>query len=197
MHAGRHHHQGVLLMDRVVRVRVLGRRGYSVPGAHIRIYVNGKLLTEAMAGAERAGTLFTIQVSDPAAPLSLEALCGTESQGPVNLAPAQDAWTFQFKNVEDYVPDKPFWEEHLTAIIGGVCLAIALIMAVAYPTPAPFQQRVFLGTLSLGLAGLGSEIPGFLNVNLTLGQKAAITAGGALAIFVIAFFFDPGGALGH
>jgi hypothetical protein len=30
-----------------------------------------------------------------------------------------------------------------------------------------------------------------LNVQLTLGQKAAIQAGGALAVFVILFFFAP------
>jgi hypothetical protein len=46
---------------------------------------------------------------------------------------------------------------------------------------------------SLGGGGFGGEIAGFINADLTLGQKLKITAGGAAAIFVLLYFFVPAG----
>jgi hypothetical protein len=63
---------------------------------------------------------------------------------------------------------------------------------VFFSDPTEFQQRVFIGTLAVAIAGIGSEIPGFLNVKLSLGTRLTITAAGALAIFVLVYFFGPG-----
>ena len=86
---------------------------------------------------------------------------------------------------------KPFWEEHLPGIIGIVFLVTTIALAIAFPEPTEFQYRVFAGALAICLSGIGAEIPGFLNVKLTLGKKLVVTAAGALAIFVLTYFFRP------
>ena len=45
--------------------------------------------------------------------------------------------------------------------------------------------------LSLAAAGVAATVPGFLNLDLDLGTSLILRAGGALAIFVVVFFFNP------
>ena len=79
------------------------------------------------------------------------------------------------------------WEKSI-AVACGVCFVAAILfLAVAYPVPSPFQYQVFRIVLSIAAAGFVSLTPGLLNVKLPFGVKA----GGALAVFVIVYFFNP------
>lgn len=87
--------------------------------------------------------------------------------------------------------------EHLTsqiiiAFIFGVTFVVALvILAIAFPKPTPFQYGVFRITLSLAAAGVAAMMPGFINLEVNPNVGLLIRAGGALAVFVIVFFFNP------
>jgi len=179
-------------MDRVIRARVLDKNGHSIPGATVRVFINGGYVGMATAAQTNAGTVYSFQIDDSTVSVTLKAEYASEPPQDVALAETADEWDFTFSNVEVPVPRvKPFWEEHLPGIIGGVFIPISIVLAMVFGTPTEFQRRIFVGTFAIGLAGLGAEIPGFLNVKLTLGQQLAVTAAGALAVFVLVYFFVP------
>lgn len=79
-------------------------------------------------------------------------------------------------------------KERMFALIFGVIFVAAiLVIAIRISTPTPFQYAVFRITLSLAAAGFVSMTPGFLTVEV--GRN--IRAGGALAVFIVVFFFAP------
>jgi hypothetical protein len=76
----------------------------------------------------------------------------------------------------------------LLAFVFGVVFVTALLtLAVLFSEPTPFQYTVFRIVLALAAAGVAAVIPGILNVKLSFGVRA----GGALAVFVIVYFFSP------
>ena len=77
----------------------------------------------------------------------------------------------------------------LSYIFGAVMVLVVLSIALAVPDPSPFQRRVFWAILAMALAGVASVIPGFIEVNLR--KWVGVVAGGALAVFVIVYFFAP------
>jgi hypothetical protein len=78
--------------------------------------------------------------------------------------------------------------QQITAFAFGVVFVTALlVLAVKFPEPTSFQYMVFRIVLALAAGGVGAMIPGFLKVEV----KPGIRAGGALAVFVIVFFFNP------
>src|SRR5689334_18269857 len=78
------------------------------------------------------------------------------------------------------------------AFVFGVTFLIGLIvLAIKFPSPTPFQYSTFRIVLSLAAAGVGAMIPGFMNLELTPSAGLLIRAGGALAVFLIVFFFNP------
>src|SRR5438045_715298 len=76
-------------------------------------------------------------------------------------------------------------------VVGTVILAILLAIAIWCPYPSEFQYTVFRIVLALAAAAFAICIPGSLDVKLAVG----VTAGGALAVFVLVFFFSPAGAV--
>jgi len=79
-------------------------------------------------------------------------------------------------------------QQKLVAFVFGVVFLIALLtLAVAFPDPTSFQYTVFRIILSLAAAGIGALLPGVLDVN----PGKWIRAGGALAVFVIVYFYSP------
>jgi hypothetical protein len=85
-------------------------------------------------------------------------------------------------------------QQVIIAFIFGVVFVVALlVLAIAFPTPTPFQYTVFRIVLALAAAGVAAMIPGFLNVELSPIKSMAIRAGGAVAVFVIVYFFNPAG----
>jgi len=182
-----------LKMDRVIRVHVLDKHGRPIPDATVSLFVNGAYVGKATSGSDNAGTVYTFQINNTEEDVSLRAEYDGEDPQDVILAPEANDWVFSFKNVEVPVSGiKPFWQEHLPGLFGVMFLVISILLAVFFSDPTKFQQRVFIGTLAVAIAGIGSEIPGFLNVKLSLGTRLTITAAGALAIFVLVYFFGPG-----
>ncbi len=78
--------------------------------------------------------------------------------------------------------------ERILAFLFGVIFVIALlVLAVVIQTPTPFQYTVFRIVLALAAGGVASMIPGFLEVTISNWLRA----GGALAVFVVVYFFNP------
>ncbi len=66
-------------------------------------------------------------------------------------------------------------------------MALLITIAFWFPYPSSFQYVVFRIVLALAAAGVAAFIPGFLSVILS----GWLRAGGAMAVFVIVYFFSP------
>ncbi len=75
---------------------------------------------------------------------------------------------------------------------GVIFVVVLLILAVKFPNPTPFQYTVFRIVLALAAGGVAAMIPGFL----TLEVSKWLRAGGALAVFVVVYFYSPAGLTG-
>ena len=82
------------------------------------------------------------------------------------------------------------WEKIAGFIFGVVFLATVLVLTVVIPNPTPFQYVFFKTVLAIAASGIGGILAGFLHVEGSF-QKLSLRAGGALALFVIVFFFSP------
>jgi hypothetical protein len=96
---------------------------------------------------------------------------------------------------EDHKVDPGAWtaDKQIATAFGIAGVVVMLIIAIFYPNPAPFQYMVFRVVLALVGAGMGATIPGLLDVNV----HGAIRATGAIAVFVIVFFFPPARLVSH
>ena len=74
---------------------------------------------------------------------------------------------------------------------GVIFVIVLVVLAVLFPSPSPFVYLVFRVVLALAAAGVAAVLPGFINVEVSPTGTGAIRAGGALAIFVIVYFFNP------
>lgn len=80
----------------------------------------------------------------------------------------------------------------IIAFIFGVTFIVTLIvLAIAFPKPTSFQYGTFRIILALAAAGVAAMIPGFISLEVNPTVGLLIRAGGALAVFVIVFFFNP------
>jgi hypothetical protein len=80
----------------------------------------------------------------------------------------------------------------IVAFVFGVVFVVALIvLSISFPNPTAFQYNVFRIVLSLAAAGFAAMIPGFINIEISATAKMLVRAGGAMAVFVIVFFFNP------
>lgn len=78
------------------------------------------------------------------------------------------------------------------AVAFGVVFVITLLaLAVIFPEPTNYQQDIFRIVLALAAAGIGAMLPGALSISFAPLPNAAIQAGGAIALFVIVYFFNP------
>lgn len=80
----------------------------------------------------------------------------------------------------------------LAFAFGVIVLFFLLIVSLFIPVPSQYQEMLFRITISIAVSGIGAVIPGFLNLQLKFWGQVAIRAGGALAIFIIIYFFNPG-----
>ena len=78
-------------------------------------------------------------------------------------------------------------EKKLAYLFGVIFVVVLLVVAFTVPNPTDFQYTVFRIILALAAAGVAAMIPGFLQVTVS----NWIRAGGALAIFVIVYFYAP------
>jgi len=78
--------------------------------------------------------------------------------------------------------------ERLIALICGVVFVAAiLIIALFIPQPTAFQYTIFRIVLALAAAGFVSMTPGFIEARV----GNLIRGGGALAVFIVVFFYAP------
>jgi hypothetical protein len=75
---------------------------------------------------------------------------------------------------------------------GVIFITFLLITIIFIPNPSPAQETIFRIVIALAAAGVGAMIPGVLDLKLNFWTQLAISAGEALAIFVIVFFYNPG-----
>jgi hypothetical protein len=80
-----------------------------------------------------------------------------------------------------------YWKTITAFVFGAVFLVTLLVLAVAFPNPTAFQYTIFRIVLALSAAGVAGIISGFLEVQM----KQHLQAGGAMAVFVVVYFFSP------
>lgn len=80
---------------------------------------------------------------------------------------------------------------YLTASVGIIFILISVLLVMLYPNPSPVQYQVFKIVLALACAAFAAAIPGAIDV----GVGHAVRAGGAMAVFVIIYFFSPAGLI--
>jgi len=146
------------------------------------------------AGEQISNGNGALEVLSPVAVVSVKATYNGESQGPVKLALDQKTYEFRF-DLQIHPRGKEFSMKHFPALIGIFFILLAVGLAFAFNNPSSFQRQVVLAMLSLGAGGFGGEIAGFIKADLTLGNKLAVSAGGAAAIFVLFYFFLPAGTI--
>ena len=73
------------------------------------------------------------------------------------------------------------------------CLALAAVLWLAFRSDSLSNQQFEILRIMLALAGagVGAVFPGFLDLRVTSGTKLAVRAGGALAVFVVLYFWSP------
>lgn len=85
----------------------------------------------------------------------------------------------------------PNWQLIGAFTFGVVFLVVILAIAMFKPYPTPFEYTVFRIVLSLAAAGVGAILPGFIDVSF----KNWLRAGGALALFLVVYFYNPTDAI--
>jgi hypothetical protein len=85
----------------------------------------------------------------------------------------------------------PVWAFVVSVISALVFLVALLVIAIFIPHPTAFQIFVFRIVLALAAAAFGATIPGFFTINLPLPAKGLIHAGGAIALFLLIYWFNP------
>lgn len=78
-------------------------------------------------------------------------------------------------------------ERILVFAFGVVFVSVLLGVALFLPDPTDFQYTIIRIILALAAAGVAALIPGFISARI----GRAVSAGGAMAVFAIVFFFSP------
>lgn len=79
-------------------------------------------------------------------------------------------------------------QQRLYAFVFGVVFVVAmLVLAIFIPNPTAFQYTVFRIVLALAAGGVVAMFPGFITAQVA----NSVRAGGALAVFVVVYFFSP------
>ena len=74
------------------------------------------------------------------------------------------------------------------------CVAIGVVLWLAFRSEAPLSDQQFeLLRIVIALAGggIGAVLPGLLRVDIEPSARLAMRAGGALALFLILYFWSP------
>lgn len=77
--------------------------------------------------------------------------------------------------------------KYITLAIGLVLVFLSFAFAMFMDNPSQFKIFIIRSTFAVGCAALASFVPGWINVNV----KGYIKAGGAIAIILIFYFFNP------
>ena len=153
----------------------------------MRLYGDGSRIAETEGGEG----FITVQIQRGVA-LKVKVSYGKYHRE-INIAENVDVMPIRFPEVK-YVADDERTQRQTEAIafyVGIVFSLLTVLLAIFFPNPTAFQFRNFTGFFSIGLGGVALRLSGMLSVRLTLGQRVLISATGALAVFVLAYFFVP------
>lgn len=145
---------------------------------------------------EKAGTVTnnsqgSIEIPNDEAIITIEAHYKGKMET-VTLDKSITSHIFSF-NTRIYPQWKIFLMAHFSAVVGIIFVLLAIILSFSFSKVTSLQHHIILATLSLGGGGFGGEIAGFLKIDLNMGDKLKIVAGGACAIFIILLFKVPAG----
>jgi hypothetical protein len=93
------------------------------------------------------------------------------------------------KNLREKEDNYPKWQSIVAFIFGVTFCVVILLIAFVIDNPTEFQIFVCRVILSLAAAGVAALIPGLIGVDI----QPYIKAGGAIAVFVIVYWFNPPG----
>ena len=79
----------------------------------------------------------------------------------------------------------------LAFTFGVLFVTALLVFALFVPNPTIQQFEIVRIILALAAGGVAAMIPGLLSLKLGAGANVALRAGGALAVFVIVYFYSP------
>jgi len=174
--------------QRTVDIRVRDAAGELIKGANITWKVAGEDYGGA-SNTEGFARITLINCRDP-----LEVIVEYEGREQRQLLAAdQEDFTFHYPEVTLY-PNQSWGDilkKHVPVIIGVGFILLSVVLAFVFGNPTPLQHRIILVVIALGGGAFGTEISGMLKADLKFGQKVAISATGAAAVFVILFFFVP------
>ena len=177
----------LLTMERMIRIDVVDKNDLPISGAKIVFTVNGTPTAEVTTG----NATTTFQIDDVTAIVGVSASYRSHRDS-ITLAQAADRHKFRFPVGSTVKSDDNFAKKHPAFVFGVAFLLIILVLVLVVKEPSPLQTRVFIAGLAIAMGGIASQIPGLLRVKMSIGKQLAITASGALAVFVILYFFGPG-----
>jgi hypothetical protein len=173
------------LSDNALNVFVVDRNGIPILGAIVTATVKGTPVAQGTTTGSSSAPI-RLQLSSEITSLDLKAVArGIEKGATVDA----NVGNYRFDFPEISMPQDNNWEKVVAVVFGIVFIATMLIIAIKFPNPTQYQYTTFRIVLALACAGVASVIPGVLNLNL----GAWIRAGGALAVFVIVYFYSPAG----
>lgn len=110
-------------------------------------------------------------------------------ESPTSRAGAARADSQETEAARAYQP--ALWERLVAAVCAVATFIVVFIVVLRRePFSDPNQVLLLRIVLSTAIAIIGGVVPGFLHVSLH-GKGLAIRAGGALALFVVTYFFSP------
>jgi hypothetical protein len=74
---------------------------------------------------------------------------------------------------------------------GVVFLAALLAISLLWANPTPSQLKVQASIMALAAGGFSTVISGLLNISSRVGGQLAIGAGGAFAVLILYYFYNP------
>lgn len=174
---------------RTIRVYVQDQNGYPLIHSNISAYSGSRGLGRVKDSHGQA------QFSKaPPGPIRIVAEYDHED-GPLveerTLADGQDHIEIRFSTVDIGRPWMDFLKQNFPALLGLFLLILGVVLGFVFSTPTPLQIFLIRALVALGAGGIGSVIPGILNINVGLGTKLAISAGGALAVLVLLYIVNP------
>ena len=169
-------------IKRIVDVYVVDARDHALPDAEVSFFLN-----DHYAGkVPNANGHGNIRLSDRDDVLKVSVTYRGETKE-FPLSQSQDNLTVRFD--VNYLG--AFMEKHLPLAVGIFFVLLSLVLGFAFANPTVLQTRLILGTWALAAGGIATEIPGTLGFNFTLGQKIAVGATGAIAVFAILYLMKP------
>jgi hypothetical protein len=169
------------LLDRKIDISVRDRMGRLIPGVEIKFAIKGKPAgqIDASEGRGRIDLPGTIR-----SPVDVTVTYKGE-QKTAKIAFGQESYEFRYDTIVG--PEGG----HIALWVGCSLVAISVALAFTFSNPSPLQKKLIQALLSLGCGGFATELTGFIKVDMAFGKRLVIGAGGALAVFVILYFWNP------